>query len=78
MHLRKKKITYVADATIQLVNDIGPGMTVELDVVDIYDISSNIFAETDITSIYTILAKSMYKIGWGWTPVRTDDFLKLL
>jgi hypothetical protein len=48
---------------------------VELDAVDVYDISANTFSDMALTPIYTHLEHSMYKIGWGWTPARTANFL---
>jgi hypothetical protein len=71
-------MTDITNATIQLVYDTGASMTVELDVVDVYDISSDTFSDTALTPIYTLLANSMYNIRWGWTPVRTGDFLEVV
>jgi hypothetical protein len=78
MHLRNDKMTDLTDATIQLVYDIGAGMTMELDVTELFDISANAFADAALTPIYTLLANSMYKIGRGLTPSRTADFLKVV
>jgi hypothetical protein len=58
--------------------DISAGMTVELDVVYVYDISADTFSDMDLTPIYTLLANSMYKIGRGWTPAQTADFLEVV
>jgi hypothetical protein len=78
MHLRNDKMTDLTDATIQLVYGIGAGMTVELDVTELFDISANTFADAALTPIYTLLANSMYKIGRGWTPSHTADFLEVV
>jgi hypothetical protein len=75
MHLRNEKITDLTDSTIQLVYDIGAGMNVELDV---YEISADTFSDTALTPIYTLLANSMYKIGRGWNPAQTTDFLEVV
>jgi hypothetical protein len=71
-------MTDITGTTIQLVYYIGAGMIVELDVVDVYNISDDTFADTALTPIYTLLANSMYKIGRGWTPARTSDFLEVV
>jgi hypothetical protein len=68
----------ITDTTIQLVYDIGAGMTVELDVVDVYAISANTFSDNFLTPIYIIFENSMYKIGRGWTSARTSDFLEMV
>jgi hypothetical protein len=59
MKLRNDKMTDITDATIQLVYNIGAGLAVELDVIDVYDISKYTFSNTAITPIYTIVANSM-------------------
>jgi hypothetical protein len=33
---------------------------------------------TTLTPIYTHLADSIYKIGWGWTPARASDLLEVV
>jgi hypothetical protein len=71
-------MTDITDATIQLVNNIGAGLAVEFDLVDVYAISKDTFSDTALTPIYTILANSMYKIGRSWTPARTTDFLEVV
>jgi hypothetical protein len=53
MHRRNEKMMDITDATIQLVYDIGAGMTVELDVVNVYAISANTFADNSYTHLHS-------------------------
>jgi hypothetical protein len=45
MHMRNEKMMDITDTTIQLVYDTGAGKTVELNVIDVYDISADAFTD---------------------------------
>jgi hypothetical protein len=68
MKLCNYKMIDVADATILLTFNIGSGVQSELELLDIYDISTSSFLDTAIHTIFTHLSNGMYKIGRGWTP----------
>jgi hypothetical protein len=74
MKLWNYKITDVANAPILLAFDIGAGAQYELELSDIFAISTKSFLDTAIDTIFTHLSNGMYKIGRGWKPSRSSYF----
>jgi hypothetical protein len=75
MHPRKDTLIDITDSIIHLVYEVGAGMIVERNGIEVFDISSNTFSDTAISPPLHSSCKLSDKIGRGWTAARTSNFL---